>query len=730
MTDKLRKLAPYGVLFFVVLLLEVIFFRGIFFNTDKIPGDMADGRLISLILEHWFKVFTGENTIRDLTMFYPVRNTLGYSDTMFLVSLPYSLLRAVGFSWLSAYQITIIIIHTFGGLCLAYFLKKKLNLPVWACILGLIVGQYSNAYFAKLQHLQFITTSFLPLLVILVYCFFENLDPSMWKKRLIYGISAIILYASILTTSVYIGYFTALFLLIFIVAVSIYKYKAGEFKIKQLLSELWKNKIEGLIYAAVTILALIPFIWIYLPVFIGKGSSGYPWEIVADYLPRWYDLFNVSPNNRMWQFPDTGNYELIVGFPLVTAIILILSCTDFIRKKSRDSDTVMAIGFSFAIALGLLFIIQIDLSGLNIGGILSRITKLFGLPEAAIRHTSLWWLVYFLVPGASALRAAGRFTFFMMLPAGILSSYFISLKIKAADNTDRKKYFKYVLVITILLAVIFIEHQNTLTMTNWTKSGANQYLQRVSPPPGDLESFILINNEINYPAYPDIGLQVDAWSIATKFGVNTINGYSGQFPAGWVHLFPSLTDSGNFANLQEWINIHNLNNVYLYDYLNDMWIPATEQTLIDMEKQFFLDAIREYTPGEHVETSTHRSAYQFNGWSFPEGEYTWTDGDETLIAMQIPDVNPESTDNLLLQLNIRMVFNESPADIFINETYLDTVIFEEGSNIINIPNELIIEDILVIKLAFLSPVSPQMLGLSEDNRLLGIAVESFNITLR
>lgn len=732
--SKLRKFAPYGILFLVVLLLEAIFFRGMIFSRDYIQGDLSDSRFISLVMEHWFKVFTGENRIRDLAIFYPVKSTLGYSDTMFLMALPFSLLRAIGLSWLDAYQITIIIIHLFGGLCLVYFLRRKLRLPVWACVLGLIIGGYSNAYYIILGHLQFLTTSFLPLLFILMYGFFENLAPEKRKKRLVYGISSIVLFSAILLTAAYIGYFTALFMLIAAIAIAVYKYKAGVFKIKQLISIIWANKIEVFIYIAVTALSLIPFIWIYVPVFVGMGSGGYEWIEVTQHMPRWYDLFNVSDGNRLWQFP-TGSISLSYGFPVVTAVILAIACTYFIRKKSRNQDInqrdpehTMAVGFSFAIAIGLLLIIQFDLSGLNVMGILSRITKLFGLPETMVVHSSLWWPIYFLLPGASALRGVVRFMFYMMLPAGILISYFTALKFKAAGKGN----IKYALIAAALLAVIFIEHQNTLNMTHWTKSGMNRYLESVSPPPEHLESFILINN-VDFDE--NIGFNtdnLDAWSIASNFGINTINGQSGQFPISrtWLSLFADITKTGNFYALRDWININNLSNVYMYDYKNDLWILVTEQLLIDMETPFILDNLTEYSPGETVTLIGPKSVYQFTGWSLSEPLYTWTDGraglseNASVLAMKV-----KSTQDLTLQLNINRVFNTNPADIYINDTLVDSIVFEEGANTVNIPKELIEDDgVLVIRLAFSGLVSPQMLGESSDDRLLGIAVESFVIS--
>jgi len=581
--ETILNKSPYAVLVLVVIALELVFFRSMIFDPDKIIGNLGDSRLISLILEHWYRVFSGESTIRDLPIFYPVKNTLGYSDTVFLISLPYSFLRALGAEWLSAYQITLISIHFFGGLCLAWLLRNKLKLPVWACIIGLIIGNYSNAYFIKLGHTQFITSGFVPLLFILLYNFIQNTKQSVKRRRITYGILSIVLFAAIMTTTVYIGYYTAIFLFITTVSIVIFLHRSKTITIKQILIRIWENKIEALVYIAVAIISMIPFVWIYYPIFTEMGGRN--WSNVVEFLPYWYDFFNVSTQNLIWWFPGMDHSELSVGYPLITGITLIICCIYYFRsvqdkkaiRKKTAEHTFIATGFCAGIAIVSLLLLRIDLSRLDAFGVLGNVVESMGRSRESLEKFSLWAIIYFTVPGVSALRAAGRFTQFLMLPAGIVIAIFLANRIRK----EGRKYLSYVILMALLITVIFLEHQNTFPVSGWTKSQMEEYLNKVSPPPDDLESFLLVNNtdDTFYMVH------LDAMSIATKYGINTINGYSGQHPHEWSSLH-DMAKNGNYTDLSNWVNKNRLTNVYLYDYRNDLWIAYSEQVLIELERQY------------------------------------------------------------------------------------------------------------------------------------------------
>src|SRR5262245_31863368 len=77
-------------------LLAVFYRELIASGFDKIPGDDGDALLILHILEHWSRsLFLGQVPWLSLSSFFPLSNTLGYSDSMFLFGLPFAIARAV-----------------------------------------------------------------------------------------------------------------------------------------------------------------------------------------------------------------------------------------------------------------------------------------------------------------------------------------------------------------------------------------------------------------------------------------------------------------------------------------------------------------------------------------------------------------------------------------------------------------------------------------------------------
>ena len=592
-----NKIVAWSVLILTVLILETIFFRSIIFHTDNIAGDLVDSRLVSLIMEHWYKVFCGKEAIRDLSMFYPVKNTLGYSDALFLLSLPYSVFRALGISWLSAYQLTLIIIHLFGGICLAWLLRKTLKFPLWACIIGLIIGNFSNSYFVKFLHTQFVTYSLVPLLFIFLKNFYDCFNPAFQKKRMLYGILSIFLFAGILLTGFYVGLFSVFFFLTVNIVIVIYFLKNNKEEFRKTPEIIKTCKIEILTYIITGIIALLPFLWIYIPIYKEMGRRNI--STVLYYLPNWYDFFNVSPQNLIWPFPSEI-YELQVGFPLITGLLLIIGCIFFIKQSTANSLFVekkemrfyITFGFSLAIAIISLLILKINMS--QIVGLLDKtgiikmkqivgIANKMGIGSQDIENKimgrigiSLWLLVWLFIPGASAIRAVSRFNQFLSFPAGIVIAYFLSDLIRAVN----KKNIKYAIYI-ILPLVIFAEHQNTKEISYWTKSQINVYLEKVSAPPDDCVSFLLINDTAGY--LNDI-YHLNAWTIANKYNIKTINGYSGQFPKSWNYI-KDMDSNKNYREILRWIDEYDLKNVYLYDYENDNWVYCTESAFLDLNKQ-------------------------------------------------------------------------------------------------------------------------------------------------
>ena len=55
-----------------------------------LPGDRFDGVITATILEHWFKVFSGQQSWSDVRYFFPYSRTIAQTDGYFLIGVAYA----------------------------------------------------------------------------------------------------------------------------------------------------------------------------------------------------------------------------------------------------------------------------------------------------------------------------------------------------------------------------------------------------------------------------------------------------------------------------------------------------------------------------------------------------------------------------------------------------------------------------------------------------------------
>mgnify|MGYP001077928721 CR=1 FL=1 len=122
----------------VIVLLEYKFFANVMFNGVLI-GDEGDARLNNLLVEHWFRAFGGKEKFSIVNIFYPITNTLAYTDMLLALAIPYSILRLFGMNMFLANKIVLIGFHIFGSYSLFYLLKKKFKLGIFNPLLISII---------------------------------------------------------------------------------------------------------------------------------------------------------------------------------------------------------------------------------------------------------------------------------------------------------------------------------------------------------------------------------------------------------------------------------------------------------------------------------------------------------------------------------------------------------------------------------------------------------------
>lgn len=538
-----KYLKNYKMLLFVVLIavLELFYFREMLFN-DQLFGDVGDGKFCNLTVEHWFRFFQGKDSFREIRMFFPAEGTIAYSDMLMLYAIPYSILRFLGINMFLSYKYILIILHVAGMGAFAYFVRKKLNLGYAAVLIGTIIFGYSNPYVTS-SHTQLYGYFLVPFVILFSYNFILSLEDK--KKRRLNGILAVLFLDGLFYTSFYVGYFMAVYLLLFILMLMLVFKLRGAKIIKNVVEYLKKNiKVLGG-YVIFAIVLLIPFLYLELPVIMEFGSRS--WGNVTELLPVAGDIVNVHDGNLLNGWVTGGSErnhhpELSEGFPILiifAAVVWIVYLIVRSCQKKINNEYAVYLAAGLAFVLGILLILRFGSS------------------------VSLWYVIYKVIPGASAIRAVVRFFQFLCIPLAIFSA-------RMADSLLRRCNRKA--AGGVIVAVVFAQYIWTGTIySQWTASEHTAFVEQVPKPPKDCE-IMFIKNIGTDPTdlISCISNSMNATIIANRFNLECINGYSGQFPKEFGECL--LISSPNYeACIDNWIRIHGLKNVYGYNVTENKW---------------------------------------------------------------------------------------------------------------------------------------------------------------
>lgn len=573
--DRRRRLTVLVVVL-LLLVLEAWFLRGVL-KTDNLIGDAGDARLNNFIAEHWYNVALGRESAANLPIFYPIANTVSYTDLLIGFSIPYSVFRSVGVDMFLANKLTLILFHLAGTLFLYALLRKYLRFSVLPALTGTVVCAFASAYSIRFVHTQMFAFSMVPMLLYAMAAYHQRLSLPL-KKRLAIGLLTIALYALMWYTSFYTAYFTALFLLIFSVAYFILSLWRSKRPFARVWGGLKTHALEICLALVVFAALMVPFILIYLPSFQSYGARSF--DEVNLYLPRIWDLFNASPHSLMYgrlfsRLPAT-NHELWVGFPPVTFALFVFAagfhlihflrerkalatCTEPEPSQKAGMDRAL---FLFAVAASVLFSMLLIV---NWGD-----------------GISLWRLAYRFLPGAAAMRAVARYLLILTLPAGVCIAALIEAKLQNAHSGPKAPLARAAAALLLVLLVL----DNSVVASyasHWNRSVSIQANLSVPSPPPDCKVMYYYDEVPSDQTDDHAVFQLDAWQTGIFYGIPTINGYSGQFPYNWHDLW-SPDNPLYLSAADYWINTYHLEGVYAYLVQSRRWVPHSELMKLKAEQ--------------------------------------------------------------------------------------------------------------------------------------------------
>ena len=688
----------------LVLLMELWLFRN-FFIADNFLTSWGDGILLNLLAEHWYRFFTGVDTFWDVNIFYPMKDTLAYTDMLLGVGIIHSIFRFFGVDMVTSFSWSIIIIHAVGSLSFFYFLKKILRLNYISSFTGVIIFSFGCSYIHSLLHYQVITISFLPVLLISMSYFFINADNR--NKRIFWAVISILLLNLLFYTGFYTGFFLVLFLFIFTAVSAVFLFFIKRNIFFDIFKFIRQNPIEIIFYILFACLLIYPCGEAYLSVSLEQKVYR-SLEDVFLMLMRPADFINLPNSNIIWGSLFNNDYfrkiafehEVSVGFTFTVLALFLLAVVYYYknyRKGLDESGNFYGIGNVLLFTLTLAVIISCLLT-LKIGTF------------------SLWKVILEFFPGATGIRRVSAYIVFLNIFVAVIIAYFLNNILKNKNK---------VLTVSVIICCCWIFIENSLAggFPYMFSSDLEKILKSVPAPPDNCESFFIKNKtDKEYKKYLNIKDSLIAWNIGNKYNIKTLNGYSGIEPLHYGMFF--INSKSYLTNTRVWIDLNGLSNVCSYDIALNKW--QTEDNLA--KKPVVFGKLYHMNSDELFFSSRWTSRSQWGTWNLRQY------GD---IGFYVDEVTGK---NLIIDLNMSAMLNKliphQYVTIKVNGYDAGRYYFQEGAAskdiIVAVPSRFIKENGLVTIEFYIErkAVSNLFANGKGDSRPLAIALHGLTVTQR
>lgn len=195
-------------LLFLILGLGLFTYPMLLSGFDKLAGDYGDSRFVVYILEHyfyWFQNITPHSQFWNLPAFYPLENTLAYSDVFLGIAIFYIPLRFFIDDPFFVTQLIYIISCALNFISFYLLLKNVIKFKDLTSACGAFIFAFSLTRSVQVNHLQLMLQFFS--ILALFFLFKANLNNSKFTNYT-YFITCAILLSLQFWTAIYFGYFT------------------------------------------------------------------------------------------------------------------------------------------------------------------------------------------------------------------------------------------------------------------------------------------------------------------------------------------------------------------------------------------------------------------------------------------------------------------------------------------------------------------------------------------
>ena len=512
-------------------------FRQWLFNEfDGIVGDPGDARIVIALLEHWYRTFIGNwSDWLNPPFFYPTRGALGFTDTYFLYAVGYAPLRLAGIDPFTAFMLVMAALSAIGFFGFMRLAIADLRISPASAAVGAFLFTFANMMAVKMGHAQSYCIMLLPLVVHLTATAFKT---EQKRKAITAAAAAGLLHGLIFVTAYFTGWFATFFGIVFLL---IFAALSGARATRDVLVQAVTIKRHVLTaWATGFAVGIIPFVIVYGPIWLHGYRRSF--HEVLHYAPSFSDIINVGPQNWAWSWllrhlrivglPNRVDGEIDLGFTpgvvAACAAATIFAMRSWRQTASHTADTRTVAAIALGFSLVACWLLQLSWFGLQ-----------------------PWYVIWTLVPGASAVRTTFRFQIVLNLGAAMLAA----LALDHIRHRLRPRGRLAAASATALVAGVLVVEQISRAPVTFSRAEQLAWLQRVPPPPVNCRVFYLAPGAV--PAGDAWWVaQSDAMLLAVRLGIPTVNGNSSIYPAHWRLKDPSAPDYREA--LQDWLALNGI----------------------------------------------------------------------------------------------------------------------------------------------------------------------------
>jgi len=483
---------PLGLLafgFIFIVLHQSDYFRAI-------PGNMGDARFNNVVLEHLYLWFTGKaQSLWSPGFFYPYPGTLTFSDNHFGTGIVYILMRLLGLDPEEAFIGWYTIAAPLNYLC-CYYALRKIGLSEKGSAVGAFVFTFAFNVAARHGHAQLAYRFAVPMAMLAWHRFVKRADvgqlaiTALWVTVQFY-------------CSIYLGYFLLL-LLGATLAAQLLVSRLVPHADQPLRSFMTCVKGAGSKRSMGSALAIVScgaaLGALFFPYMHYSSLYGFhrDYAEIEGMLPR-PSSYLLSDASYLWGrfgkyihgIPMRWEHQMFFG-----ASACLLAAIALIRKPNQTA----LVAF---IALLLLIILTLDVGGHSLYSLIDQL------------------------PLANAVRAVTRIGLVMIFPVAVMAG-------TGFDRFMAPQPHHVVKVIVAISLAAFMLVEYTAYYTEWLplKELRARYTELAArvPPHLPADAIIYLPLTPNEPYYYS---ELDGVQLAQMLNRNTLNGYSGNAPAGF-----------------------------------------------------------------------------------------------------------------------------------------------------------------------------------------------------